>query len=589
MTQQVTFKRLWLVSERDGAARKIFLDSQKILLLGTNGTGKSRVSKNIFWALGCEPPKRNAGAWDPDAIAALEFSLGQRTLVAIRAGRAQGLFDSEGRMLFGSSNHAAWSNFASQLFGYRLKLQRPGGTAYHLAGLDYLTVPFYIDQDGSWGASWATFTNLGQFSSWKNPVFASFTGQRPNAYLEAKQRRNEAIGRLTTSKKELDAQRKAFRRVRETLPKNLPSLDLTTFRAELVKLASSAKRVQQRQVRVRAALLALVNGRQQVQAELKLAVGSHQELEKDLTYLSNIPDSTDIECPTCGTFHRTSFHARLALITDADSMAALVAELNKQLDGVRKREVEIRQELREIEKEVLNFEKLSQEKKARLKLDEVLASHSKRTLDRAFREVSQTLTHKVDELQEEVEELNEIVKTFEDKTRLKEVSYYYAAKLRHLSEALKIPEDERVDETKLGSRPASGGSSGPRATLAVHLALLATNVQYGDSVRLPFVVDTPQQSGQDENNLRRMIDVMQQHASENHQLLLAIERLPAQTDISSFHVIPFPKGERLLRKTEFGDAVGALRDMLRVLKAKVLEVDSEAQTTESPSAETDSN
>ena len=44
MKRRVTYKTLWLVSARDGSARKQ-LFSQKTLLLGPNGTGKSRIIK----------------------------------------------------------------------------------------------------------------------------------------------------------------------------------------------------------------------------------------------------------------------------------------------------------------------------------------------------------------------------------------------------------------------------------------------------------------------------------------------------------------------------------------------------------------
>jgi hypothetical protein len=569
MTQQVTFKSLWLVSESGTCARHIPLSAPKTLLLGPNGTGKSRITKNLFWAFGCEPPKRNAGAWDPDTIAALEFEFDGRILLAIRAGKAQGLFGRDGRVLFASANHAAWADFISHFFGYLLKLQRPKTNAYRSAGLDYLTVPFYIDQDGSWGVSWNTFDNLGQFENWKPSVFASFTGQRPNVYLDAKQRWNEAKGWLNAKQKELEAQRQAFRRVREVLPKNLPSLDLSAFRAELTELASSAKKVQQKQIQLRAELITVVNERQQLNAEIKLAVGSHRELIHDLKYLSNIPDSTNIECPTCGTLHQSSFHARLTLANDADSMAALVIELNKRLETTRRKESEVRQNLGKIEKEIAIFQEISQEKKARLKLSEVLESHSKRTLDRVFLQVSESLTKDVSKLQEGVDKLEEAVKRFEDRKRLEDVSKYYAAKLRNLSDALNIPQEERVDETKLGSRPKSGGSSGPRAILAVHLAMLTSNVEYGDTVRFPFVVDTPQQSGQDEENLRRMIKVMEGQASSHHQLILAIERLPTDTDISGFNVIALEEKQRLLRKEEFPNAVASLAGMVRELKARV--------------------
>ena len=73
MNRRVRYKTLWLVSARDGSARKQ-LFSQKTLLLGPNGTGKSRIIKNLYWVFGCKTRKRDAGMWDPDTVAALEFT-----------------------------------------------------------------------------------------------------------------------------------------------------------------------------------------------------------------------------------------------------------------------------------------------------------------------------------------------------------------------------------------------------------------------------------------------------------------------------------------------------------------------------------
>ena len=76
MTRKLIFKKLWLLSEKENKGKLQRLNESKTLLLGKNGTGKSRVTKNLFWVFGCEPNKRNMGKWDPDTIAGLDFSFG---------------------------------------------------------------------------------------------------------------------------------------------------------------------------------------------------------------------------------------------------------------------------------------------------------------------------------------------------------------------------------------------------------------------------------------------------------------------------------------------------------------------------------
>jgi len=566
MTRKLTFRSLWLVSEKEGSARKVLLNKPKILLLGVNGTGKSRIVKNIFWALGCDPQKKDAGSWNPDTIAVLEFEFDGRLLTAIRAGKKQGLFSSDGKLLFATSSHSEWSEFVSELFNYRLRLQRPNSEKYGYAGLDYLSVPFYIDQDGSWGPQWVPFKNLTQFSNWKAPVFSSFSGQRPNVYLEAKQKRDDIKGHIASKKSDLDSQRGAFHRVMEMLPRSLPSLDMSSFRSELIKLADRAKNVHGRQAKLRNDLVDAINKKQKIQSELELVKNAQRELVGDLQFLSGYSDGSNIECPTCGTMHGTSFHARLALGSDAEAMAGLAQDLSKQNENIRSREASIRKQLKEIEGEIRDFDVLSNEKRGRLKLDDVIASHSKKTLDRAFFQVADVLERELVILQSKYNELNEQVKRFEDRERLQTVSEYYSAKLRSLSDFLNIPPDERVDETKLGSRPDSGGSSGPRAILAIHLAMLASNVEFGDTVCLPFVVDTPQQSGQDENNLRKMIEAIERYAAPEHQIILALERLPENANVSDFFVINLEGKNSLLNKESFPLAFEALKDRVQLLR-----------------------
>lgn len=571
MNRSVTYKRLWLVSARDEKARKQEF-APKTLLLGTNGTGKSRVVKNLYWVFGCNTLKRNAGSWDTDTVVGLEFCFKGNEYLVLREGKRLAMFGAGDVLLFSAENMAAWDRHLSNFFEFRLRLKRPKHGTVSQAGPDYLLMPFYMDQDGSWGPGWSTFENATQFTDWKTSTFEAFIGMRPNTYFEAKHQSDEIGSKLSDKRKELESQRQAFKRVHDVLPKNLPTLNIAAFRSELAELGRNASKLQQDQVKIRAQLLGLVNTRQQVQSELKLALGAYEELRGDFSYLADRSGAA-IECPTCGTIHENSFHARLQLSNDAESLAALVAELRNQADSLFSKENVVRSSLRTVEKEITQLDHMTGARRAKLRLDDVLASQSKRALDTAFQQVTTELNGAVRKLEGKKDIADAQVKKFLDPQRTSDVKKYFSEQVLSLSSLLNVPPDEQIPDVKAGARAQAGGSSAPRSMLAVHLAMLASNAEWGDSPMFPFVVDTPAQSGQDDENLGKMIYTLGKAAGINHQVILAAERLPEGVELGGFETVDFFEKKSALKSEGFAEAVlrlqGPLISLRESLKPKI--------------------
>jgi hypothetical protein len=533
MSRRVTYKTLWLVSARDESARKQPF-SQKTLLLGPNGTGKSRIVKNLYWVFGCKTRKRDVGMWDPDTVAALEFTYGDHDYMVVRDGKRLGMFDANDQLIFSAENMGTWSKHLGAFFGFELKLKRPQTTTFAQAGPEYMFMPFYMDQDGSWGPGWETFEQLTQFSNWKGATFESFIGMHPNAYFQAKHLSSEIGERVNERSKELEAQRVAFKLVQE-------------------------------QVRIRWQLLGLVNSREKVQSELKLALGAYNELKGDFAYLADRAGE-EMECPTCGTVHENSFHARILLSSDAESLGGLIMELRSQVDGLSSKEAHIRASLRSVERSIAELDLLQQERRAKLRLEDVLASQSKKTLDIAFQRVRSDLSAALKKLEAAKDKADLQVKKFEDPDRLAEVRKYFSSQVSSLSNLVDVPIDEQIGDPKPGARAQSGGSSAPRSMLAVHLAMLATNAVWGDSPLFPFVVDTVQQSGQDDHNLKKMIEVLGKAAGVHHQVLLAAERLPDSVLAGDFGAVSLTEKKACLSIATFSEAVKRLQGPLVALR-----------------------
>ena len=212
------------------------------------------------------------------------------------------------------------------------------------------------------------------------------------------------------------------------------------------------------------------------------------------------------------------------------------------------------------------LDKLQQERRAKLKLEEVLASQSKRTLDTAFQRVSGDLSTALKKLEAERARAAEAVKKFEDPDRLAQVRKYFSSQVSSLSNLVDVPVDEQIGDPIPGARAQSGGSSAPRSMLAVHLAMLATNAEWGDSPLFPFVVDTPQQSGQDDPNLTKMVEVLGRAAGVHHQVILAAERLPESARLGDFDIVGLTQKKAILSKESYGEAVARLQGPLVALR-----------------------
>lgn len=554
MNRNVTFKTLWLVSESAQKAKKQEFLNPKTILYGTNGTGKSRITKNLFWTLGCSPEKHIAPGWDTEGIGALKFQFAGADFMVVRQRKELGLFTANGELLAAADSLGEWDKIMADLFGYSLMLRRKPNTEPARVGIDYLTLPFYIDQDGGWGATWNSFSSLKQFRNWQKPVFEAFVGLRPNAYFIAHQRWQVVNDQLRVQRDKFETQRTAFSRVREILPRTVPVLDTERFENELVDLGEKARHLQKSQNQLREKLVLAINIREKIDAELALAVEAHRELSDDLGFISEFTGDT-IECPTCGTQHKNSFHAKLRLTQDAHSISLLVSELRDERKIAIKRNDAIFKALKEAEDE-------SEKIKASIEAQEehvhgkdlLLAAHSVQTLDNAFDKVTAEISKEIDDLAREVEKQRVAYKQFEDKARHKKVKGYFNACISFYSDRLNIPKEEQIIKANPGDRGDVGGSSAPRSLMAVHMAMLQTNEEHGDMPHFPFVVDTPQQSGQDFANLSSMIEILNGDLAPAHQTILALEMLPPSVDISGFEVIKLEGKRNLLNDFDFKEA-----------------------------------
>ena len=561
MKPLVTFKWLWLLSERDMSARHLVFSPRKNLLAGGNSTGKSRVLKHLTWVLGAEPVKRAAGEFDSNVVAAARVQVGQRELTLVRHNKRRAAFDSAGALLCVAQDSREWNKYFASEFSYELQLQRHEEGKFDYAGPGYALLPFYVDQDGGWGTKWAGFSDLGQFASWQKSVFEFFTGLKPARYAKARLARDTVAFQLKEARLQQRLQDESFRRVVEMLPAAATAvLDGKAFAKELRDISARAENLTVLQEDTRTQILDLAQEREQKRAELRLALRSEKELVEDLAYLAGYKDGEILVCPTCGQEHGIEFKARLNLADDAKNMHELAVKLQRQIESFATQEQKLRETLGRVTFELRELNIALSVKQKDNKVGDIVAAKSRETLDRAYEATRRQLAAQLDELENEKRALDAELAALSEKSREQRVRDHYKEQFRSFADKLNIHGAELGSRaTTIGARPPSAtGSNLPRAVLATHLALLACHRNTGNGPSFPLMVDTPQQSGQDMLNLASMLQAILDAAPEN-QTMVAVESIPEAWSIpDDCKVHEFSKKRGLLREAEFKDGISAL-------------------------------
>lgn len=585
MTRTVAFSALWLLSERDAQARHLTFNPEMNLLAGDNGMGKSRIIKHLVWALGCEPPKRAAGDFDSNTIAVVALTIGKTQRTFVRQNRGRAAFDPDGKLILATASASRWNEYFAEEFDFPLKLQRHDDEGFGLAGPSYAMLPFYIDQDGGWGVKWTNFTDLTQFTNWKTAVFNSFSGVKPPAYVRDQLLRDEASYKLRLAKAQVRVQRVSYDRVVAMLPPESTVIDEALFAEQLKEIAVKAQTLKEEQGVVRAELMLLAQERQQRIAELHTALDSERSLVEDLAYLAEFPDKQPLVCPTCSHVHTTSFHARQTLAVDAHEIHEAAVKLQGTLEKLKLKETELQRRLFAVAEKLRDLNASINQKQDGRSAGDVIAAKSRETLERAYRATNNELAAQVDTFAEEKETYEEALAKLTDKGREKRVKEFFGETFTSVADALDVDKKEIGKKLKIGERPpAASGSYMPRAVLATHLALLATHSEYGVGCKFPFVVDTPQQSGQDPASLGRMLDAILV-TSGSGQRLVATESIPeGWLPPKDCKVMRFTEKRNLLREAEFKEGADAVGAFVKAMRDALASSDQTAGADESEAA-----
>ncbi|PHM20487.1 MAG: hypothetical protein CK604_06060 [Curvibacter sp. PD_MW3] len=555
------FEDIWILSRKDKRARIVDFNPGKNLILGRNHTGKSSLIKSLFTTLGATPSGKLQG-WNEDTITKVGFSVDGIRYAALHQAGTRALFDAEGQTLTVAQNQSAWSEAFAAATGFNLPLIDKNSKTV-LADPRCFFMPFYINQDGSWMAEWDTFTGIQQYKAPILSILEYFTGIKPPEYYAAKAKRDAEQVIIEELRREKASLEKARERVSKSLSMSGPKVDPKNFETEIAQLTTEINELNQKQEILRDQAVKERELLSSIRLQNRLAEEALKVYESDAEFIRSEPRDA-IVCPVCNAEHENSFLDLLTYAEDARSLRDITVRLRRDSIEVEARLAKTQGQIDELAAHYRKVSELLGTRRGEMQFTQVVDSLGAERAFSAFEQERAVLEKELGERLLTQERLSEGMEKLTDRARSKDILKTFREAFSSALIALNLPAND-TSKARLNSRPNVSGSGGPRSVLAYYAALWAACYGQMGSFQVPLVVDSPNQQGQDDINLPKIIQFICERLPQRAQLILGSE-IDTEHDFDQKHELS--DQYRLLNSASFDDVEKVLGPMATLMYLK---------------------
>lgn len=525
--QSLRFLDISLLSRLEKKARRITFHSKSNLIFGLNHTGKSTLIKVLFETLGAYPSGKLEG-WDSGVISIVTLAIDDVQYRVVREGGSRGLF-AGADLTASTSRDRDWSRVFGDLTNFTLVLSdKQERTTEADPGCFFL--PFFINQDGSWGAKWDTFKYLARFKSPFKPILEFFSQIVPPGYYRAKAKRDTLQIQIDELDRELNLLRRAKSRLAKSLPALGPKVSEAGFEAEIARLTTAVSELNQEQEDLRLTAVQQNEALASTEREIRVVECTLADYAEDEQFIAR----TDLEhliCPVCGAEHTETFLGTLRYAEDARALEHTLLRLKATRDQLSQEIQESFTKRSELRAEYQRLSDLLETKRGDMKFSQVVEALGTENAIGALEAEEQRIENSTADLLAQVHDRELEMKSYVDKDRRRAIltrfREHYGVARQRLN--LNAADSSRM---QIHSRPSVSGSGGPRAVLAYYAALWQICSPTGqDSFvppSIPLVIDCPNQQGQDAHNLPAILAFIANRLPHESQVIVTFEGSSAE-------------------------------------------------------------
>lgn len=521
--KRLTIKKLIVISESESRSLEVSFESGLNIILGGNKTGKSSIIKSIFTTLGCECIHMEADWKKIISFYLLFFTYGEKEFCIVRQGKKFQIFECLGEDYSCIIETEAFHEYSDCLMDV-LETNMP---CISNKGKQFnITPPLlfrfqYIDQDDGWSKIADCFNNVAYIKDWKANTNKYVCGYLDDTYYKLKAQKSEKTLLKEDKKKELNYNQDFVSRIssRLTQIEDMQSIDKVTINIE--SLIARTEEIRKEQFLYNAEMTVLENDIYVNQHKLHMVERNLVETKKDIEYAMS--QEEELVCPICGTIYANGLEEQLNITSDYAHCEKLAEELKNSISISSQKLKELKEkhktaslEIQILEQEIQN----SQE----------LLSYSSFYKNKGQYEIYKSCIGQLDDIQKEIDSyvsqialIDEKINEQKSNERSKNIREDIENYCRILAEAINLPKTfiQLKDFVQLINRT---GSETPRLVYMYQSALYLYNLNRAHTPFNFYVVDTPNQQGQDDNNLESIFKSLELFLSDEGQVIVGTER-----------------------------------------------------------------
>jgi hypothetical protein len=534
--KRLILKKLIVISQSEARSLEVPFSSGLNIILGGNKTGKSSVIKSIFISLGCECPKVESDWKKLISTYILLFTYGEKDYCITRESKQFCLFQKHSNRyscLIETEHFHEYSNCLMKILQINMPCVDNQGKTFNVT--PPLLFRFqYVDQDEGWRSIGEAFTNTRYIKNWKGNTNKFVCGYLDNSYYELKAQQEQLKIQKDELKRELLHNQQFVSRVSSYVQIACDLKSPEEIAEKLVDLLAHAEVERESQFELKAHLGVIENQIFMDTRKLELARTGLHESEKDIKFAMLQPST--VCCPICGAKYENSIESQLSISCEHSMAEKLIRSLEEELSRCKSEHSELLEKYSQISTDINEIERQICQSKQMISYSSFYKNEGKQELYESCTTELERLQCEIDKKLVSYAKLDDQISNLKSKQRSREIRQQLSSYCAMIADLIAIPKTfiKLNDFVQSVNR---SGSDTPRLVYMYQSALFLYNLERTNSPFNFFVVDTPNQQGQDESNLQKIYDSLKLFQSNEGQVILGTERVTGYEDTASSIII----------------------------------------------------
>ena len=521
--KRLTIKKLIVISQSESQSLEVPFEEGLNIILGENKTGKSSIIKSIFITFGCEC-KSVEKDWERLISAYLLFlSYGNEQYCIVRQGKIFQIFEIKNDEFICKINTDQFNEYSTCLMELLdVQMTCITKTNEQINVTPPLLFRFqYIDQDQGWNKIGESFNNVAYIKDWKKNSSYYVCGYLDDSYYELQTQKVLKFQEMNEMKEELKHNKDLISHIASVSPpkKYYESIDEVTKNIE--KLLLNEEKLRKELVSYDTKMIILENKIYIDKQRLHLVQNNLKETEEDIKFA--MKQDNELVCPVCGTTFQNEIENQLNITADYNHCEKLSQELEKNINDTEKELAKIKSEIESTNSEIQDIKQKISDSKIFLSYVNFYTNQGKFEILQLCEKQLGDLENKIHSNALEIQKIQDKIKEKQSRKRSNAIRRELTKYCEKMANAINLPSNY-IKLKQFVQVLQHTGSECPREVYMYQSGLYLYNLSRMESPFNFLVVDTPNQQGQDEENLKKIFQSLHLLSSKNGQVIIGTER-----------------------------------------------------------------